>query len=130
MPEKSCCLAAKRPSRSSTNRNCGIRSAAYGAKSGRILLHSKEKTWLDDFSEDQEVYELEANQFAAETLIPGEQWGAFRGTERFTSNAVKQFANEVGIASSIVAGRLHREELVSRTQLLDLKISLADRIKS
>jgi HTH-type transcriptional regulator/antitoxin HigA len=96
---------------------------------GHILLHSKEKTWLDDFSEDQEVHELEANQFAAATLIPDASWATFRSSGRFTSSAVREFANEVGIASSIVAGRLHREELVSRTQLLDLRISLADRIK-
>ena len=82
---------------------------------GHILLHSKEKTWLDDFSDEKEVHEQEANQFAADTLIPDVSWAAFRSSGRFTSSAVKEFAYEVGIASSIVAGRLHREELVSRT---------------
>ncbi|MBL8811229.1 MAG: HigA family addiction module antidote protein [Planctomycetaceae bacterium] len=96
---------------------------------GHILLHSREETWLDDFSEEKEAHELEANKFAAETLIPEAKWAAFRISGRFTSSTVKEFANEVGIASSIVAGRLHREGLVRRTQLLDLKISLADWIK-
>ena len=61
---------------------------------------------------------MASNQFAADTLIPDVSWAAFRSSGRFTSSAVKEFAYEVGIASSIVAGRLHREELVSRTQLL------------
>lgn len=96
---------------------------------GHILLHSKEKTWLDDFSEDQEAHEVEANKFAAVTLIPGTSWGAFRSAGRFSSSAVKEFAHEVGIASSIVAGRLHREDLVPRNQLQEHQVSLADWIK-
>ncbi len=97
---------------------------------GHILLHSKEKTWLDDFSDDDEAHELTANQFAAATLIPNSSWEAFRSSGRFTSSAVREFAHEVGIASSIVVGRLHRDGIVRRTQLLDLRISLADRIRN
>lgn len=52
---------------------------------GHILLHSKEETWLDDFSEEKESHELEANQFAAATLLPDASWAAFCSSGHFTS---------------------------------------------
>jgi len=71
-------------------------------------LPSGQQTFIDDGSED-DVLEREANQIAADLLIPPED--ARRLTGLSTNADVVQFAKEVGIAPGIVVGRLHRDKL-------------------
>ena len=92
---------------------------------GHILLHSRTETFLDDFSADQTKHEVEANQFAADRLIPAEEWGAFVDTGKFTVSSVEEFANKVGIAESLVVGRLQKEKHVSYKKLRQFHISVS-----
>lgn len=91
---------------------------------GHILLHSRHETFLDDFSNDQDRHEKEANEFAAKTLIPFDDWNSFVASGRFTKTTVQQLSKTVGISESIVVGRLHREQLVHATKLRNFHISV------
>lgn len=93
---------------------------------GHILLHSRHETFLDDFSADQDVHERDANAFAAETLISQESWKAFCEAEQFSGAAVQRFARSVEISSSIVVGRLHREQLIPHNKLQRFYVSISE----
>ncbi len=91
---------------------------------GHILLHSRHETFLDDFSKDQDHHETEANDFAANTLIPPDAWRKYCASGSFTAATVRSLAQSVGISESIVVGRLHRERLVPHKQLRQLHIAV------
>lgn len=93
---------------------------------GHILLHSPKQTYLDDFSADQKPHEMQANEFAADTLIPAAAWSDFIRTGRFTKTSVKQFSRTVGIAESNIVGRLHREYIISPGSLHELFVKVPD----
>lgn len=93
---------------------------------GHIVLHSRHETFLDDFSADQDEHEAEANNFAGDTLIPTDEWEAFADAKRFSAAAVECFSQRVGIAASIVVGRLHKEKFVHPTKLRAFQIAVSD----
>lgn len=97
---------------------------------GHILLHSPTQTYLDDFSADQQPHELEANNFAADTLIPTAAWSDFLNTATFTRTSVKNFSRAVGIAESNIVGRLHKERLIHPSLLNELYVSVPDKSHS
>ena len=79
-------------------------------EAGHLLLHSKKELFIsgsdgDNVSEEEE----EANDFAASQLIPKRYETALRHLH--TEQDVQRFAGEIGIASGIVVGRLHKEGL-------------------
>ncbi|QDV42664.1 helix-turn-helix protein [Stieleria neptunia] len=90
-----------------------------------ILLHPRTETFLDDFSADQAKHEVEANQFAADCLIPAEEWSAFVDTGQFSVSSVEEFAKKVGIAGSLVVGRLQKEQHVSYKKLRQFHVSIS-----
>lgn len=92
---------------------------------GHILLHPRTETFLDDFSADQAEHEVEANRFAADSLIPAQEWGWFVDTSIFSEAAIEQFAEKVGIAESLVVGRLQKEKRVSYKKLRQFYISIS-----
>ena len=65
--------------------------------------------------------EAEADRFAADFLIPPKQWSRFCEAESFTVDAVKRFAESIGIAPFIVVGRLQKERRVAYNRLTTLK---------
>ena len=91
---------------------------------GHILLHSRNETFLDDFSADQDHHEVEANRFAANTLIPHHAWEQFCGLGNFTAPAVQRFGKTAGISESIVVGRLKKEGLVPHANLQEFHITV------
>ena len=78
---------------------------------GHILLHNRHTVILegDDTNPEQKTLEEEANLFAADTLIPPEDYKAFFDGRRFFAKDIKQFAAKVGISPGTVVGRLQRE---------------------
>ncbi|MFT5324190.1 MAG: HTH-type transcriptional regulator/antitoxin HigA [Planctomycetaceae bacterium] len=88
---------------------------------GHILLHSPKHTWLDDFSDDQESHEVEANEFAANTLIPADAYAKFLSEGRRSKAAVRTFARKIGIAPGIVVGRLQKFDGLPPSHLNGLK---------
>jgi HTH-type transcriptional regulator/antitoxin HigA len=75
-------------------------------EAAHILLHSKKETFVDDGT-DNDAVENEANDYAANFLIPpAHKKRMFQFT---TEREVKDFADEIGIAAGIVVGRLQYE---------------------
>ena len=78
-----------------------------------LALHQDEDGWevfLDDL-ESRDVNEIEgdADQWAAEALIPGEIWEASGLSQSSTIKAVLGFAAKYRVHPAIPAGRIRRE---------------------
>jgi HTH-type transcriptional regulator/antitoxin HigA len=94
---------------------------------GHVLLHlkSRKRIFLDDkkFSVASKIEDLEADQFAANTLIPEADYKVLLSRCYTHPEVVKQFADEIGIASGIVVGRLqHEDPVLHRSPLNKLRI--------
>jgi HTH-type transcriptional regulator/antitoxin HigA len=78
---------------------------------GHILLQNRQAVILEVHKPDpaQKAHELEADQFAADTLIPPKPYDAFVKARRFFSEDIKRFARQIGISEGIVVGRLQKE---------------------
>ena len=68
--------------------------------------------------------EQNADEFAADTLIPPESWASFIGAGRISAARIQGFAEQVGIHPGIVVGRLHHEKRVLRNRHNDLRVNL------
>lgn len=73
-----------------------------------LHLKSPEDFFFDDLKDGIESggIEKEADDFAAEALIPLEEWESARLT---STKKIEQFAKELGIHAAIVAGRIQKE---------------------
>jgi HTH-type transcriptional regulator/antitoxin HigA len=83
--------------------------------------HSEVLAALDD-AEDQR--ELEANEWAANHLIPANAWQEFIHRGVFSLGRIQQFAAEVNMAPGVVVGRLQKEGLLDKTTGNRLKRSV------
>ena len=54
--------------------------------------------------------ESEANQWASNFLIPHGDWKQLVATSLYSEIAIRRFAEEQGIAPSIIVGRLQHED--------------------
>ena len=81
-------------------------------EAAHILLHSKKRTFIDDGQSSDEL-EDEADRFALDQLIPAEHLPKM-ATVR-TATEVYAFAKAIGVGSGIVAGRLHKENMIPKT---------------
>lgn len=99
-------------------------------EAGHILLHNKRDAYLDEEERERTQKEMEANRFAADTLIPPEALRTYLRRRRgpFSSAEVEQFAVELGIAPGIVVGRLQHDQLLSPSHLNALKRSLPTQV--
>jgi len=95
-------------------------------EAAHVLLHGKRDVFLEDTEEeDQDGKEQEADDFAANFLIPEDEYEAFVEAEDFSFASVRSFAERQGIAPGIVVGRLqHDGHLPWKTRLNSLKRSL------
>ena len=80
---------------------------------GHILLHGKKEVFVDIISsEEREMseQEREADSFALNTLIDKKSWSKYINSQGYRKQeAITAFANELGIAKGIIAGRLQKE---------------------
>lgn len=81
---------------------------------GHVLQHSKKCTFLDPGMADDPIEE-EADRFARDLLIPRASMRELRALT--TEDEVRAFAQKIGVGTAIVAGRLHREGVLSPAQL-------------
>ncbi len=101
---------------------------------GHLLLHRRMRSFvLDNAAQDlfdrivdpeMEQYEAEANQFAADTLIPPSALSDFVRRRRFSSDDIHDFSHAVGISPGIVVGRLQHMGLLAAYQGNALKQKL------
>jgi len=80
-------------------------------EAAHILLHSKKRTFIDDGQSADELEE-EADRFAHDLLIAPEYLPRLATLK--TAMEVHAFAREIGVGSGIVAGRLHKEDLIPK----------------
>ncbi len=73
--------------------------------------HSEVLAALDD-AEDQR--EIEANEWAANHLIPTEAWQEFIHQGLFSPGRIQEFAAEVNMAPGVVVGRLQKEGYLNK----------------
>ena len=94
-------------------------------EAAHILLHSKKSVFVDERGGDDTGLEAEANEWAANTLVPQRVWEPFVAASLFSEQAVRAFADQQGIAPGIVVGRLQHKRLVPWTRLNSLKAKLS-----
>ena len=97
-------------------------------EAAHLLLHNRKSIFVDNLkdSENDEEDEAEANEWAAEFLIPRNDWRGFVQAAMFEAGDVRNFATEQGIAPGIVVGRLQHKKLISWGYLNELKENLRE----
>ncbi len=91
-------------------------------EAGHILLHGKKDVFIEDnHASDKED---EANRFASEFLIPSCKLKAFISTSRISKDAIRCFAEELGISPGIIVGRLQHEGIIPLNHCNELKTRL------
>ena len=92
-------------------------------EAAHILKHSKKDTFLDDYKSSGEISEIEqeANDFAADFLIPSNEYKKLTNLNRISKDDVRAFANAIGISPGIVVGRLQHDQVIPYTWMNGLK---------
>lgn len=91
-------------------------------EAGHLLLHSRAASFLDDGRGSSSELEQQADQFAADTLIPPRAYDAFlRASGHFSIARVLTFARSIEVAPGVVVGRLQHDTHVARSHLNGLK---------
>jgi HTH-type transcriptional regulator / antitoxin HigA len=93
---------------------------------GHLLRHQKRRTFVDlaDDGDDNDGLEAEANEFAAETLVPRTYREALSSAN--TPAQLRALADEVGVDVSVIAGqRGHLTSDWSKVQRLRKKLDVA-----
>ena len=85
-----------------------------------ILKHKGAYVHIKGF-EGATEHEEAADKFAADFLIPQDEWREFVDSYCYDSESVTDFATRIGIAPGIVVGRMQHEKLVPYNMLTYLK---------
>jgi addiction module HigA family antidote len=92
-------------------------------EAGHIVKHGKSEVFIEDSGQGDEIKEEEANAFAANLLIPSDEYKEFtRGREFFSKAEICCFAKSIGISPGIVVGRLQHDGKLPPTHCNGLKI--------
>lgn len=81
---------------------------------GHVLLHGKKQQFIEFYgvNGEKKEEEIEADEFAAKTLIARNEMHRFITNGDFSKLAVEKFANANGIAAGIVVGQLQHQKLI------------------
>lgn len=98
-------------------------------EAGHILLHGKKAVFVEgrgagknlDSNSIGQRMENEANQYAAETLVPPTFTSRLESLE---SKDLKSFAKEVGVSPAIIVGRMQHEGILRHDQWNDFRARL------
>lgn len=93
-------------------------------EAGHVLKHGKRAVFVEDGdpkAASRDPREAEADAFACDLLIPAAEYGRFCANADFSAAAIRKFANRLGIAPGIVAGRLQHERKVPFSRANQLK---------
>ena len=104
-------------------------------EAAHILLHSKKEIFInnaDGVEEEKSIIEEEADTFARNFLIPSDRLDHFiklqrmrRGRPYLSADAIRKFATEIGVAPSIVVGRLQRDGVLEHSWRNELRTILS-----
>ena len=81
-------------------------------EAAHILMHSKRDIFVHDTTDRITEADRQADDWAADFLVPRYHWKKFVSSRTFSRAAVRQFAKKQGIAPGIVVGRLQHERLL------------------
>jgi len=90
-------------------------------EAAHLLLHSKKVVFVEGTSDELSDLEAEANDWAANFLVPRHSWETFVATRPRSAATVRQFAQTQGIAPGIVVGMLQHANVLPWTHLNGLK---------
>lgn len=84
---------------------------------GHLLLHDKDMVFLEGgkLENDKRNFENEADNFAAETLLPSNDYNEFISNKSFYSKDIELFAHYQNIDKGIVVGRLQHDGLIENS---------------
>ena len=85
-----------------------------------LVLHTREALFLEDGSEVTEEEEIEANQFAANVLVPDESRDELAST-RCNMKSIVAFARKIGLTPGIVVGQLQHIGRIKYDRLNSMK---------
>jgi HTH-type transcriptional regulator/antitoxin HigA len=77
-----------------------------------LVLHSEElanKAFYDDLDVAGDALETQADEFAAEALLPDQVWETSLARYLRTVETVNELAHQIGISAAIIAGRIRKE---------------------
>jgi HTH-type transcriptional regulator/antitoxin HigA len=89
-------------------------------EAAHILRHQKKSIFLEGDEYESEE-EKDANEFAAELLIPSRVFNYFDRSSPMSKPTIRKFAQSIGIAPGIVVGRLQHENVLPWNRYNDLK---------
>jgi Zn-dependent peptidase ImmA (M78 family) len=92
-------------------------------EAAHVLKHGHKEIFVE-LGDKDDPREAEADQWAADTLIPAKLWAEFIIATPITITCITRFAREQGIAAGIVVGRLQREGRVGKMVGNQLKQSV------
>ena len=81
-------------------------------EAGHILLHGKRDIFVEQKKVSHDVEEDEANKFAGDFLISPDAYRGFVSAGDYSHKAITHFSKSIGIAPSIVVGRLQHDKLI------------------
>lgn len=93
-------------------------------EAAHILLHSKKKVYADDERASDGEIEREANNFAADFLVPRKVFISFRYRQNYSKTEVAEFASSVGVHPGIIVGMLQHSGDLRWSHLNKLKLRL------
>ena len=93
-------------------------------EAAHIILHSKGAAYIDEPNGEMTPDDAEADEWAADFLIPAQDWRRFAASGAFDAGSARRFADEQRIAPGIVVGRLQHEGLLPWDRLNKLKVKL------
>ena len=85
-----------------------------------ILRHKVREVYIDGIDNGSDE-ESAANEFAADLLIPPDEWESFVDAQRYDETSVVGFAAQIEIDTGIIVGRMQREKLLRYDRLTHLK---------
>jgi HTH-type transcriptional regulator / antitoxin HigA len=96
---------------------------AFFHEARHVLRSLKRTTYLEDQSGSSTDEEREADEFAADMLIPRAAYSQF-ARQRLSEAQIRAFAESINIAPGIVVGRLQHDSYLPQTHLNGLKMRL------
>ena len=93
-------------------------------EAAHIILHGKKDVFVHEGNRNTTDEDAEADEWAANFLIPNPAWSAFVASSMFSASSVRRFAREQGIAPGIVVGRLQHEKKIQWSHLNDLRLRI------
>ena len=85
-------------------------------EAGHLLLHGDRPLFIDGEDDVSSAEELEANQFAEETLVPPDRRDEMLALP-IKARAIIRFARAIGVSPGIVVGQLQFHKKIRPNQL-------------